>query len=722
MRGGRWATLPRMIKRLFAKHPVLTAAGAVALGSLGVGTALWACADSSCYPGWQLGALEYDCAGRALISPGNDTRINLIMLMQSIQPGQGLPAEAKVDANDPQFGKVFLSWEGLRSSLWPEPDVAEAAEYDENKCWEAMEGSADFLEALAADKAVPAGERAALTTLRATAGCHDGAWNDAAFTSQQGRTFLAYLKAADAFHKADYAAAEAGFAALARSGNPWIAETARYMPIRIGLRRAAATSLDEWGDFAGPEKVDRAALASAAKAIDAYLAAYPKGRYVDSAQGLKRRVAWMGGDTDTLVGAYEALLKSTPASSVDAAYLAEEIDRKLLDREDASAVVAKQGKAPLLLALADMKRMRPVYDGPAVGLSAATLAAHKPQLSGYPDLYGLLEATRITYAGENAKPILSIVPDAARAKGMTPLAFSRQFVRGQALSALRDPNEAGFWRELIGAASPFHQRPLAELGLALRWQRDGRVDQVFAPGSPVQEQSIREVLLQTIASPAILRASAADASRPGHERDVARFALLHKDLTRGAFADFTRDVALVPSGANTDGGLWSFARQEQVPVGLFTKGQWSDGFACPAIAQTAATLARNPADQRARLCLGDFWRLNGFDDFALHAPGDGANVLGKGPDHFPGKAMYRDAIYAAIIADKSAPADLRAYALFRAVRCYAPSGYNGCAGPARTTAELEAAQVPLAVRKGWYDELKKRYPQSQWAKALRFYW
>lgn len=713
--------MPAMIKRLFAKHPVLATAGAMALGSLGVGTALWACADTSCYPGWQLGALEYDCAGRALISPGNDTRINLVMLMQSVQPGAALPAAAKVDPDAPQFGKVFVSWEGLRAALWPEAPVAEP-DYDEKKCTEAEAGSADFLTALAADKGVPAGEREALTTLRATAGCHEGAWDEAAIASKAGRDFLGYLKAADAFHKADYAGAEAGFAALEKAGNPWLAETARYMPIRIGLRRAAATSLDEWGDFAGPDKVDRAALTAAGRAIDAYLTAYPRGRYAASAQGLKRRVAWLGGDTDALVGAYEALLKATPATSVEAAYLAEEIDRKLLDREDAMAVVAKQGRAPLLLALADMKQMRPVYEGPTVGLSATDLAAHKAQLAAYPDLYGLLEATRITYAGENAKPILALLPDAAKAQGMTPLAFSRQFVRGQALSALRDPNEAGFWRELIGAASPFHQRPLAELGLALRWQRDGRVDQVFAPGSPVQEPAIREVLLQTVASPAILRATAADASRSTHERDVARFALLHKDLTRGAFADFTRDVALVPADANVAGGLWGFASQDKVPVGLFRQGQWSDGFACPAIAQTAAALARNPADSRARLCLGDFWRLNGFDGFALHTAGDGVNVLGKATDLFPGKASYRDAIYTAIIADKAAPADLRAYALYRAVRCYAPSGYNGCAGPARTTAELEAAQVPLAVRKGWYDELKQRYPQSQWAKALRFYW
>ena len=34
-----------------------------------------------------------------------------------------------------------------------------------------------------------------------------------------------------------------------------------------------------------------------------------------------------------------------------------------------------------------------------------------------------------------------------------------------------------------------------------------------------------------------------------------------------------------------------------------------------ACAETAATLARNPRDVKARLCLGEFYRLNGFDDF-----------------------------------------------------------------------------------------------------------
>ena len=698
------------------------AATGLAVAGLGTATALWACADSSCYPGWQLGAADYDCAGRAMISPGNDTRINLLMLMQSLGTAKAPAIAPRVDPEDPQFGRTFMTWPGLRAALWPE-SVPPAPNYDAPApaCEAAVPGTDDFLAALASAKGVSAAERATLTTLRETAGCHDGAWPDAQVTGKDARDFLAYLKAADAFHKGDYAAATQGFATLTRASAPWIAETAAYMPIRIGLRTAVANAVNEWGDFAGAEKVDKPAVTQARTAIDAYLKAFPKGRYAASAQGLKRRVAWLSGDITGLARTYEAMLAATPPTSPAAADLVEEIDRKLFEREDLGTVLTPQAGTPLLFAVADIKRMRPTGEN-AIGITAADLAAQKQAFASQPEIYGLLEASRVLAAGENARPVLALLPDAARQSSFTPLAFSRQMVRGQALATLRDPNEAGFWRELLGGAAPQYQRPLAELGLALRWQRDGRVEQVFAPGSPVTDQSIREILLQTLASPATLRASAADAARPGHERDVARFTLLHKDLTTGAYADFARDLALVPATANVDGGMWDFARQDSIPAGVFARGRWSDGFACPALVQTAATLARTPTDARARLCLGDFWRLNGFDDFALYAPGDGAMVLGKGTSQFPGRALSRDMIYTAIIADKAAAPDLRAYALYRAIRCYAPSGNNGCAGPARTYQDYEAQQAPQATRKAWFTELKQKYPNSQWAKSLKFYW
>lgn len=714
--------LPAAIHARIARLPLRRLSAAAALGALGTATALWACSDSSCYPGWQLASSDYDCAGRAMISPGNDSRINLLMLMQSLGASGAPATKAHIDPEDRQFGTTFMSWPGLRAALWPEA-VAPEPDYSAPApaCEAAVPGSAAFLAALASAQGLSGAERATLTTLRETTGCHDGAWPD--LTGKDAREFLAYLKAADAFHKGDYAAAAPAFAALTRSSVPWVAETASYMPIRIGLRGAVAQAVDEWGDFAGADKVDKAALGSARSAIDAYLKAYPKGRYAASAQGLKRRVAWLGGDIGGLARTYEAMLASTPANSPAAADLVEEIDRKLFEREDLATALPAQSATPMLLAVADIKRMRPTNDG-TIGLSAADLAAQAQAFAARPDLYSLLQGSRILAAGEDAKPVLALLPDAARQPGFTPLAFSRQMVRGQALSALRDPNEAGFWRELIGGASPAWQRPLAELALALRWQRDGRVEQVFAPGSPITDPLTREILLQTLASPATLRAEIANAARPAHERDVARFALLHKDLTHGAFADFTRDLALVPAGASADGGIWDFSRQDTIPVGLFSKGRWSDGFPCAALAQTAATLARSPNDHRARLCLGEFWRLNGFDDFNLYMPpAESATVaLGKGTSQFPGRATSRDMLYTAIIADKAAAPDLRAYALYRAIRCYAPSAINGCAGPAPTYKDYEAQQAPLATRKAWFTELKQKYPNSQWARSLKFYW
>lgn len=703
------------------KHPLLSVTGAVTLSTLGAGGALWACADSSCAPGWHLAAADYDCAGRAMISPGNDTRINMVLLMQSLHPVPDAPAKGKPDPWDRQFGKTFMSWGGLREAYWPQPEEAERAGYDEAVCEPAFGGTPAFIAAMGAEQGLPAAERSALTALRAQTGCNEGAWNEAAITSKPGREYLAYLKAADAFHKNDWAGASQGFAALTRAKSGWIAETANYMPIRIGLRMAIANAVDEWGDFGGSTKADKPSLDAASSAIDAYLKAYPKGTYAASAEGLKRRVAWLNGDMATLVRRYETLVANTPGSSEAAADLAEEIDNKLLEREDAATLIAEQGKAPLLLAIADLKQMRPGGDD-AIGLSASELAAQKAQFASHTDLFGLLEASRTIYGGGDTKAVLVTLPDEARQPRFTPLAFSRQTLRGIALGKLRDPNEAGFWRELLVGANPLYQRPLAEMGLAVRWQRDRRIDQIFAPTSPITDPTIREVLLQTVASPAILRAVSANTARPAHERDVARFTLLYKDLARGAYADFARDVAFVPADANVDGGLWDFARQDAVPAGLFRKGRWSDGFACPPIAETATTLARTPGDPRARLCLGDFYRLNGFDGFALFTPDGTEMALGNGPDGFAGKALSRGAIYDAIIADKAAVADVRAYALYRAVMCYAPSGYNGCSGPSRTIEELDAAQVPQSTRKAWFTELKQRYPQSRWAKNLRFYW
>lgn len=704
------------------RHPVAAMLAALTFSGAALSGALWACADSSCSPDWRLALQDYDCGGHATISPGNDTRINLLLLMQSLRPAEAQPARAVTDVDNPQFGQTFLSWPGMRAAFWPTPaPVSNESADPAPGCAASSNALPAFAAALAAEPGLPAGDREALTRLRAKTGCNDAAWEDAVVSSKAGREYLAYLKAADAFHRNDWSAAREGFAALTRARSQWVAETAKYMPIRIGLRAAVASAVTDYGDFAGPDKADRAAIAEARDGIAAYLKAYSKGRYAASARGLTRRVAWLSGDMAALTKSYEALLAATPGGDEAAADLAEEIDIKLLERQDAGAIIGGQQNVPLLLAVSDLKRMRGRGDD-ATALSAADLAAQKGQFSAHGDLYGLLQASRSYYAGEDPRAILTLVPDAARANRFTPITFSRQMLRGMALAKSRDPNEVGFWRDLLNGASPRYERPLVEMGLAIRWQRDGQVAQIFAPGSPVTDTSIRSILLQSLATPTILRGSAQDASRPTRERDIARFTLLYKGLSKGAYADFAKDLALVPATADSAAGLWDFTQQDIIPTGLFRTGKWSDGFACPAVVQTAATLARTPNDARARLCLGDFYRLNGFDGFSLFNADKDAMALGNGQDGFSGRSLSRSDIYTAIIADKGAAPDNRAYALYRAVMCYAPSGFSNCGGPYRDYEEMDAAQAPKSDRKAWFTELKQRYPNSQWAKALRYYW
>ena len=118
-------------------------------------------------------------------------------------------------------------------------------------------------------------------------------------------------------------------------------------------------------------------------------------------------------------------------------------------------------------------------------------------------------------------------------------------------------------------------------------------------------------------------------------------------------------------------------------------------------------------DVKGRLCLGEFYRLNGFDDFyEFDVNEDEKGGLGSFASLFPGKETPRAAFYSSIIADPAAARADKAYALYRAVRCYAPAGYNTCGGD-----DVEESQ-----RKAWFNTLKRQYADTKWSKELEYYW
>ena len=712
--------MPRHANRLLATVATIFAA----LVPAGMSQAS---SDYSCSPSWILASSGSDCGDRIYLAPGNDTRVNLLLLLRDRLPaGAGPRVYPKPDYPWQDMGNTFFDWDRLQAGYWPDGGAGYGGWA--SVCVSLGSGDGDFERAVRANKGLPGAEGTALVAararLKATCEASDAPkapWPEG-IASAPGRAFLAYLQAADAFYAGHWAEAREGFAGLLPAkgskvpADPWLAEAALYMVARTDLNAAMAGAFGEWGDFAGPEKVDRVTLLRARGGFLGYIATHPQGLYADSARGLVRRTVWLEGDNAALARLYTALLGSVAPDHEDAGRLVQEIDAKLLFAKDAGSAI----EGPVLLAVWDLMRMRQYTQDAGSGrapldngLTLMELQAQAPRFAARPDLFQYLQASHAFAVQKDMKQVLRLLPDDARQPGYGPLAFSRQVLRGLALAALRDPNEAGFWRDLLGGATGLWQRPTVELALAMNLERRGKLGEVFAPGSPITDRTVREILLLHSAGPALLRGAALAADRPGHERDLALFTLLYKQLSRGDYAGFLASRGLVPAGADAKGGLWDLIAAEAIPVGLFTAGETTGpDYACPALTATVATLARSPANPRARLCLGEFWRLNGFDGFSQPDVAPPSDELGGTPSLFPGKPLSRGTIYAQIMADPAAGADDKAYALYRAVNCYAPSGYNGCGG----------AEVPVSQRKAWFLRLKRDYPQSRWARKLSYYW
>ena len=718
-----------------------------AMGLWALSGAAFASGDSSCYSSWKLSYPTRDCASRAIISPSNDTRVNMLFLMRDAAgAGADELAYPKDSWTASDYGRTFFDWSMLQEGFYPSRAAAEAADsgsYVGSRCDSLTVGSASFAAAMAANAGLPAAERDKLTAARTRLVkiCEIGAealeeaqryhqpgetaptaavpllpeW-PAGITSAAGKAFLGYLQASGAFYGEQWDTARSGFAGLARAADPWVSETAAYMQARVELNAAMAKSIDEYGNFQGAKSVDQAAVTRGQAALAAYRKAWPQGRFAMSAQGLRRRALWLAGDTAALSFEYERLMRELGGKDARSALLIEEIDNKLLypGGEVGDAIAA----GPLLLATQDLAAMRYGYSDDSQddakstppSFALAKLNDQQATFAEQPTLWSFLLANHAFYVARDYKRVLALIPDETRRDYYTPLAFSSQMLRGQALAQLGDRNEAGFWLELLGGAKGLWQRPTVELGLALNYERHGKLADVFAKGSPIRDSQIRIILLGNSAGPDILRAQALDSSRPAAERNVALNTLLTKQLSHGDYAGFVADSRLsFPKLEDDAAGQASNAGQS---LPSFSGGKWSDGYACPAIIATARKLAANPQDTSARLCLGDFWRLNGFDPYSFDESIPKPDELGGAAHLFPGTATTRGPIYAAIMADPRAAAGGKAYALYRAVNCYGPAGSNACGG----------SDVPKTQRRAWFQQLKRDYPASEWARKLRYFW
>ncbi|MGY4724511.1 hypothetical protein [Burkholderia pyrrocinia] len=697
-----------------------------------------ASSDDTCYAPATLRQNAYSCGNVPMLSPANDTRINAMLLMvDSAKVAQVFPDPKTIPAKD-RINQIIVPFP-LDFSGWIEigqkrPDQAGgAADADapsnryadgEGSICRSMNAGADaFNDALNAAAGIPADEAARLRTARTdiaqktcAAGGASAAWTKPPVKSPLGQQFAAYLDGTNAFYRADFLTATKAFANASHSANPWLKETGLYMAGRAQLNAAQANVFDNDSPTPSRARVTKVSLDAANTVFRTYLNVYPQGRYAVSASGLLRRVAWLGGNVTQQADLYgNALARWSPkTSNVPLMQLANELDSKLLF---GSELDARQIQSPTVLATVDLLRMRTSDSSDASRSKPLTLddlQAQKPRFANAPALYDYLLATWYVQIGHKPDAALELLPQTP-AVPLDYFGLSQQTLRAFALEDSGQPDKARqLWRDLIPLARFRFQREALELALAINLEQAGLVNDVFADDSPVQNAALRAILLQRSASADLLRAQAQNQATGGALRDTALYTLLYKELTRSHYADFIADAALV-SGTPAD------------PLKPFIApgARNEDGYTCPSARDIAATLQQTPGDAKGLNCLADFARLhppaaglegdpvplwirNASSTTATRVP----PTLGASPSQFAGKPYERMSSYVTVMADAQANPNDRAYAFYRAIKCYAPSGSNECGGK----------DVPKNTRKRWFDTLKATYPGSPWAQKLRYYW
>ncbi|HEX8596739.1 MAG TPA: outer membrane assembly lipoprotein YfiO [Pseudomonas sp.] len=709
-----------------------------------------ASSDDSCYPTWSVFNNDLDvCSNLPFLSPGNDSSVNLRLLLANAGRLELTPAALNKQDLAEGYGQVpfalyRLSPVAAGSDEEPPRDLNEPSGDDRGNLQEmldtlgvkreATEVAGDSLvdgegsrcrsnneytatrfiqQVISAPELTPA-ERASLASSRMQmlTAC---AWEPEQqrgllpedFQSPMARAFLTYLQAAGDFYSGRFIEATKGFTLLADNPQDWLKDTALYMIGRTELNRAQEKAF-EYGELK-TERVDQAAAQRAESALRNYIEAYPDGRYSTTATGLLRRVHWLMNDNLKLAADYNSLFfadkEGSRLEAVDYESLIREADLKLI------TVNGKPLNTPLFTAVNDLMWMR---ENSRNKLTKAALLAQKDTFARQPELFTYLQAAFALYVENDAAAALRLLPDSVPDE-LNYLAFSQQMLRGIALQADQAFKQAQtLWLQLIPLARLPLQREQLELALAMSYERDQQLSKVFDTQSPIKSEKVRYILLSHVADANLLRQQVTQGQNDT-ERNTALFVLLYKDLLRSQFAAFAEDIKLLPEPASPDKLSYSlgyvYDQGQSLALFRWRGDQAESGYGCPSIIETAAALQGDATNPRGLNCLGEFILRNNLDSMPLDQPRH-ADLLGGTAPGFAGEIFARQTAYQRVIANPKADHEDKAYALFRAINCYAPSGYNGCG----------AKEVTPAVRKAWFKQLKGGFADTRWGKSLQYYW
>jgi hypothetical protein len=673
-----------------------------------------------------MSALERTCGlGTAVLSPYNDSRVNLLLAMtrpagdQTVEnidlpyrdAASGIKSPFYIEAiqrsGDPEEKKraeynhfvellraLGLNDDELKRSLdrinrnYRVPDLSPLA-------YRAL----DFHKIVRSDGALDETDRRQIIRYLLELG--------PAATTANTEDYCKYISAANAFHANDWDKAKQLFALLLDSRTAWVREASLYNLIRIEIHKTHMQSTDRYG-LHDVEDIDQVQAAKILPAIQRYLSEFPNGLYADSARNLKRRAYWLTRDNKNLIRSFSDAIRTIRERNdfLAAAMLAMEID----DKYPRSAPSQIEWDDPVIATSQILIRLRKPASAHKADqydpVELAAIIAHEDNfkrqnaLSLYQYLltaYDFFKEERyeaVVQGTENWKENLAQADHAG---------FSRAALRAEALGKLKRWQDASTLLKELRELSP---SPLLkdnfQLAQAQNLEASGNLARVFEPDSIIQSPVLRERLLRSSANDRLLEYVLDQQHTAAREKAVALVALLYKELLSRRYKTLLEHQKKYGALKLDDVDGLGLLRNETVDS--------ADDFVCPKWSEVLGDLSGPRASPRALLCLGE--RLRTLEDSYMMSVDRYRNELGSSDDGFNTSGLTRLSLYLAVIDDPSAGDDDKSFALRRALYCFATTGYNHC-GP---------GDVPLEQRKAWFTKLKSRYKNSPWAMKQKYYW
>ena len=655
------------------------------------------------------------CSNLPVLYPANDSQTNMTLLLSDLGLATIKPMTADANLWDAVYGTVPFDAANLSSLTQNKmPNQRKLLEGNETvfdeRCTSFDSGNQAFNTQVQNNKAIPNLEKQILISERKKMNqCGDKIeliainpnWS---ITTRQ---YASYLNASILFYNSNYSAATKIYTVLTTVEDTWLKETSQYMLIRTSLNSAYATGVDKYGDVY-LDNINQNLLKQFLDNINAYLKAYPNGQYVASARGFMRRGFWLSKRQDLLVNEIVWQLKNPTSKfyNLEMSELPAEIDRRVFD---SSAFNVNNLKDPFFLAVYDLMHMRESSSENDHPISWTQLNIQKELFKTQPELFQYLQAAHLFFVQNKAQEAQNYLAK-ANAKNSGYLQLSQTFLRGQILEKIGQPHNAEeYWRQQLAQAKDSYQRGLFETALSNHLAIKQDYSAFIGKKAQITQPNLQRNFITQIADTNSLQKLIQSEQSNIDQKQAAIYTLLSKSLVHQQFELFKQSYAFMPKNAMQYKGYNSDNEQLKNKPD-FSNFIWNGAnitpqLRCSNLETLVNQLAQTPKDSLLNVCLGEYFRSE--QGYSLQQ----LSYNEKQTSNFSGKIFARGQIYQDLI-KSSNKSDLQAYALYRAIQCYAPSGINDCG----------ANEVNKTVRKQWFDQIKTDYPNTSWAKSLKYYW